>query len=104
MEQFRELYDKIVPPAQKIQIQMEDYMREHAQMKQIIHEFDATMSAYALKYEIVEYSKELRKYVKARPFEEHCERTEARIEYLQAEAARVKNNLGSIWGRIEDEV
>lgn len=69
LEEFTDLYEKIVPPADASQRQMEEFMREHTQMKEIIRRFDATLSTCALKHEIIEYSSELKGYTKMHEFE-----------------------------------
>lgn len=59
-----------MPPAEIAQKNMEEFMLEHAQMKQVISNFDHSLSNYALKHEIIEYSKELKLYLRAHSFEE----------------------------------
>ena len=68
MDDYEGLYNRVVPPLAVVQNQMEDYMKEHNQMKEIIRKYDETISTYALKHEIIEYSTELRTYQKAKPF------------------------------------
>lgn len=104
VDEFQELYEQVVPPAEQAQANMEEYMREHEQMKQVINAIDSTMGAYALKHEIIEYSKELRAYLKTRPFEDYRVRTDQRIADLTEESDQLKTSVSAVDKRIEEEV
>lgn len=67
---FKDLYKKVVPPLETVQKDLIDISKRQEQVQIITGKFDETISMCAQRSEIIEYSKELKKYCREQAFSE----------------------------------
>ena len=93
-EDFRELYEKVVPVMKRYDMTLTDYSTENAKTAEIIRQFDENLSQKAQKSQISTLEATLRKYV-----------TKVDLATAQAEeqmAQNVRNKeIASLWEEID---
>ena len=67
---FKDLYDKLMPALAAMQAQVYEISVDHNQNKDIVKRISEQMGLCATKFEILEYSSELRKLLKESVFRE----------------------------------
>jgi hypothetical protein len=79
-EDLQDLYKKFMPALKLLQDQFEIMSDGHKKNQEIIQGFDRQMGNFALKFEIMEYNKELKTFCKRIDYETFKETAEAQLQ------------------------
>ncbi len=104
LEDYKELYQRVVPPIGVIQQQMTDFSKEHQQFIAVIRRFEENQPLFALKHEIIEYHNEVRIMCKEKIFAEYKTLSWEKIQQTEEFVSNLSQKLEKMKQVIEKDI
>ena len=103
-DEYKKLYDKVVPPVQLMETQTAKMKDKVKKMKLIVARYDEALSTKANRQDVLDVENKFRKYTKLPDFEEFKGQTLDEYESLKTEVANATDFLNSVTKTIRREV
>ena len=103
-DEYKKLYEKVVPPVQLIETQTAKMRDKVKKMKHIVARYDEALSTKANKQDVLDVDNKFRKYTKLPVFEEFKGQALDDYETLKTEVTNATDFLNSVTKTIRREV